>query len=57
MILAFSGALIAYLLIKLEQYIIESIPIVANDVKKAKMDSYQRYIQDVKKIMNEQHEK
>ncbi len=56
-ILAFSGALIAYLLIKLEQYIIEGIPIVADDVKKAKMDSYQRYIQDVKKIMNEQHEK
>ena len=57
MILAFVGALIAYLLIKFEQYIIESIPIVADDMKKAKMDSYQRYIQDVKKIMNEKHEK
>ena len=56
-ILAFSGALIAYLLIKLEQTIIESMPIVANDMKKARMNTYKEYIQDVKKIMNEQHEK
>ena len=56
MILALMGALIAYMVIKLEQSIIESIPIVADDMKIAKMDSYQRYIQDVKKIIDKKRE-
>ena len=55
-ILAFSGAFIAYLLIKLEQSIIESMPAVADDMKIAKMESYQKYVQDVKKIMDENRE-
>ena len=56
MILAFVGAFVAYMVIKLEQSIIEGIPIVVDDMKKAKMDTYKEYIQDVKKIIDTKQE-
>lgn len=57
MLLAFLGALVAFIVLKLEYSIIESIPIVADDLKNAKIDSYQKYAEDVKKIMDQNNEK
>ena len=56
MILAFVGAFVAYILIKLEQAIIESMPTVADDMKKAKIESYQKYVEDVKKIIDKNND-
>ena len=57
-ILAVSGAFIAFMLIQLEQYIIEGKYIVADEVEKTKMGSLREYLQnDVKTILDEERKK
>ena len=56
-ILAAGGAFVAFMLIQMEQYVIEDKHIVADEVEKTRMESLQDYLKDVKRVLDEEGEK